>query len=296
MSFFSKEQFAQRLCAIKEEQGLSLKDMAAKAGIKKPQTLRNYLEGAALPNVQTVAAFSLNLGVDPGWLLTGEGEMYAPRGPDAYFDPADAEFNSDLVSTADALRDFFEGEVEADLDEVAKVGGMNRACLDACLGARLQPPALALARWVVRYGLNANFALAQIGQPTVDGDIFSQGGPLSEVAQRRWAKETASLEAGDVSPAFAGVLPGKDKEDAQGPAQGEEGGKSELGRELEDVRREFERANAPEELVHQAMLEAIKSRRSPASEEAGPARKVGTSSGRKTNEYQGPRRAKGLGS
>jgi hypothetical protein len=62
------------------------------------------------------------------------------------------------------------------------------------------------------------------------------------------------------------------------------------------VRREFERANAPEELVHQAMLEAIKSRRGPASEKEEPPSKVGTSSNRATSEYQGPRRAKGLGS
>lgn len=166
MSIFSEEAFARRLRAIKEEQGLSLKDMAAKAGLKKPQTLRNYLEGRALPNVETVATIVLNIGVSSDWLLTGDGDMWGQK-------------------------------------EGARAPG---AAIDT---------------------------------------------------------------------------------------RGEQQPQTDLGKELEDVRREFERVAAPPEMVQQAMLETIKSRSAPPTPEDTPSGRPATSN---TKEIQGPRQAKGLGS
>ncbi|QJT10212.1 helix-turn-helix domain-containing protein [Oceanidesulfovibrio marinus] len=170
MSIFSEEAFAHRLRAIKEDQGLSLKDMAAKAGLRKPQTLRNYLEGRALPNVETVATMVLNIGVCSYWLLTGEGEMWAQE--------------------------------------------------DAAHGAGTTPGA---------------GAQAEGQQPQTD-----------------------------------------------------------LGRELDDVRKEFERVAAPPEVVQQAMLETIKSRSAP--QEENPAGDLADRSSGTGKDVRGPRRAKGLGS
>ncbi|TVM19171.1 hypothetical protein DPQ33_02090 [Oceanidesulfovibrio indonesiensis] len=168
MSIFSEEAFARRLRALKEDQSLSLKDMAAKAGLAKPQTLRNYLEGRALPNVETVANIVLNIGVCSDWLLTGEGDM--------------------------------------------------------------------------------------------------------------WGQEEGVRAPG-----------------AGGGSRGEQQPQTDLGKELEDVRKEFERVAAPPEMVQQAMLETIRSRggpREPDPDENPPERTSTT----ETHEVRGPRRAKGLGS
>jgi transcriptional regulator with XRE-family HTH domain len=87
MSVFNKKNFFKRLRYI-AKLAPSRNDLA-KAMEISPTTLRNYLQGAAIPKVDAIANLAFNLKINPCWLLLGHGEISyknAPSSDDSGFE------------------------------------------------------------------------------------------------------------------------------------------------------------------------------------------------------------------
>ena len=116
------------------------------------------------------------LNLRPEWLLMGSG---LPR------DEEDSgRFLPEFVEIGDTLHEWALSREEG-LSEVAKAGGISLNDLSMCMGSHMLPSCLTIARWVHAYRLNANFLVAQVGQPYLTEDEYTRPGPLSKIRQDR---------------------------------------------------------------------------------------------------------------
>lgn len=68
--------FTARLKSLESALGSTRKVIAERLDIR-PQTLKSYIDGAALPNAKVLASIISEFSVNPYWLLFGSGEMFA---------------------------------------------------------------------------------------------------------------------------------------------------------------------------------------------------------------------------
>lgn len=113
---------------------------------------------------------------NPDWLLLGKGIPVQPR-KDHPFDPKYVEICDTLHELIRALPDR--------LPKIAEIGGISTTDLYNCIHTQDFPPAEAIAKWIIHYRINANFLLAQIGQPFLTEEEYHETGPLTYVRERR---------------------------------------------------------------------------------------------------------------
>ncbi|MDG6280432.1 helix-turn-helix transcriptional regulator [Glaesserella parasuis] len=71
-----------RLRASFEAKLLKIVEVSEITGISY-STLQNYLRGVREPNVEILIKFSIHLGINLNWLLTGQGEMFIGGTPES---------------------------------------------------------------------------------------------------------------------------------------------------------------------------------------------------------------------
>lgn len=110
------------------------------------------------------------------WLLLGAGESLENR--------KNFPFDSKYVDICDTLHDTVLS-INQPIHEIAAVGGMTTTELYDCIHTQMFPPILALSKWIIAYKMNANFILAQIGQPFLTEEQWHEQGPLDRVRDKR---------------------------------------------------------------------------------------------------------------
>lgn len=117
------------------------------------------------------------------WLYFGEGSMLAPLGGNSA--------PSLLPATSTECRDIcdtlvnYTGVLAEPLFKIAEVAGMSTEELTSCLHARSVPPSVAICRWIHRYKINANFLLAQVGEPFLSDEEYYKTNALFRVREKR---------------------------------------------------------------------------------------------------------------
>ena len=112
----------------------------------------------------------------PDWLLLGVGEPLQQRKEGA----ADPE----CVEICDTLRELVRGLPDT-VPQVAAAGGMTTTDLYDCIHAHALPPTAAVAKWIHKYRINANFLLAQVGEPFLKDGEYMASGPLDDLRRAR---------------------------------------------------------------------------------------------------------------
>ncbi|WP_419784564.1 helix-turn-helix domain-containing protein [Maridesulfovibrio sp.] len=244
MTFFNQEKFAKRLIEVQKAYDLTQKGMAEQIGLNKPHTLKSYLDGNTLPNAETISLLVQKFDVDAHWLLTGEGSM--KRGQNkAEERKLDLQSVKELFPIADTMRELFEHDLQADLDEVAFIAGMSAEELEACFSAKLQPPTLAIARWVRHYKINANFLAAQLGKPQLNE--LEMSGPLSAISERHEGRDDNLREAGKLSSPFVGTGGKVEQKEATDP----------IAQRIREATKALIAANADDRTIRQVISDII---------------------------------------
>lgn len=111
------------------------------------------------------------------WLLLGVGEPLEKG-------RTDNPLNPDLVDICDTLQDLV-FSMGKPLSEIAMVGGLTTTQLANCTSAQSHPPLEAVASWVRKWGMNANYLLGQIGQPFLTEEQYHEDGPATWIRRQR---------------------------------------------------------------------------------------------------------------
>lgn len=164
-----------------------LAERLAKSGLKYTLANAGDLLGLKVPKLQAwkrgqrpsaddLELLAVTLGLSPAWLLLGAG---LPQG-----EPGAGALVPEYVPLGDTLRDLL-AQLPDELPQVAQAVGMTPEELRACAGSQALPSALAVARLVHAYRVNANFLLAQVGQPFLTEDQYAERGPLTWLREKR---------------------------------------------------------------------------------------------------------------
>lgn len=140
-----------------------------------PATYSRWKNNRQMPDVITFIKLATKLNLSANWLLLGIGE------PEAITKTAISECD---VYIADTLRDLVV-EIDRPMEEIALAGGMYPRELDLIINRGKELPSEAMQRWIHAYRVNANFLLAQVGQPFLTEDEYTASGPLTWVRERR---------------------------------------------------------------------------------------------------------------
>ena len=73
-----ENEFQYRLLKILNERGISGSDLSRMSGVGRSD-ISNYLNGKYLPKQDKIYMLATALGVDPGWLMTGEEPTKPPE-------------------------------------------------------------------------------------------------------------------------------------------------------------------------------------------------------------------------
>lgn len=128
------------------------------------------------PSADDLETLAVALGLSPAWLLLGAGQPL-----DA---PGEGKLVPEYVPMGDTLRDLLD-QLPDQLPQVARVVGMTPAELRACADSQTVLSGLSVARLVHAYRVNANFLLAQVGQPFLTEEQYEERGPLTWLRERR---------------------------------------------------------------------------------------------------------------
>ncbi len=154
---------------------LTRAELASQLGVR-PQTIGDYCSGKSYPSAKILILLAEQYEVNTNWLLTGTGEMHA--------NPQSMKENTAFSCMADALRDIVYGELDAAPERFARAGGITPQELAAILDRKMSPPATALRNWAIRYRINMNFLIAQIGYPLLTRGQYEQDGPLMPLRRK----------------------------------------------------------------------------------------------------------------
>jgi len=143
-------------------------------GLKVPK-LQAWKKGQR-PSADDLELLAVKLDLSPAWLLLGAG---LPQG-----EPAAGALVPEYVCIGDTLHDLLP-QLPEQLPQVAQAVGMTPEELRSCAGSQALPSALAVARLVHAYRVNANFLLAQVGQPFLTQDQYEERGPLTWLREKR---------------------------------------------------------------------------------------------------------------
>lgn len=111
------------------------------------------------------------------WLLLGIGDPLEKG-------RTDNPLNPDLVDICDTLQDLV-FSMGKPFSEIAMVGGMTTTQLANCTSAQSHPPVEAVANWVRKWGINANYLLGQIGKPFLTEEQYHEEGPATWIRRQR---------------------------------------------------------------------------------------------------------------
>lgn len=128
------------------------------------------------PVVEDLRRLAQEFEFKPDWLLLGIGEPVQKR--------LDKPFDPNFVEICDTLHELVRGLPDR-LPKIAEVGGISTTDLFNCIHTQSFPPPPAIAKWIRHYRINANFLLAQIGDPFLTEAEYSRSGPLDFVRERR---------------------------------------------------------------------------------------------------------------
>jgi len=174
-----KEQFeiikkiiAERLVA--EGEKYTLANAAGLLGVKVPK-LQAWGKGQR-PSVDDIEVMVRTLGISAEWILLGKGAPTNTKGS--------GKFVPDFVYICDTLHDLIH-QLPGNKLEIAKAGGISIDDLDEYTSSLALPSALTIANWIHAYRINANFLLAQVGQPFLTDDEYEEKGPLTWVREKR---------------------------------------------------------------------------------------------------------------
>ncbi|MCX4310705.1 MAG: hypothetical protein OSJ28_10535 [Desulfovibrio sp.] len=152
----------------------TMKNASAFLGI--PEHKYQAWKGGQRPVTEDLRMLAQEFEFNPDWLLIGKGKPVQPRKNDP-FDPKYVEICDTLHELVRSLPDR--------LPKIAEVGGLSTTDLYNYISAQEIPPSEAIAKWILHYRINANFLLAQIGQPFLTEEQFRESGPLDFVRSRR---------------------------------------------------------------------------------------------------------------
>lgn len=158
------------------EEGLkyTLTNAGELLGVKVPK-LQAWKRGQR-PSADDLEALAVKLGLSAAWLLLGAG---LPT-----LEPGAGKLVPEYVAIGDTLHDLVP-QLPAPLPQVAMAMGMEPEELRACMGSQVLPSALSVARLVHAYRVNANFLLAQVGQPLLTEEQYEERGPLTWLREKR---------------------------------------------------------------------------------------------------------------
>ncbi|WP_179217054.1 hypothetical protein [Humidesulfovibrio mexicanus] len=144
------------------------------AKVKVPK-LQAWKKGQR-PSADDLETLAVTLGLSPTWLLLGVGQPQDEAG--------EGELVPEYVPIGDTLRDLL-NQLPDQLPQVAQVAGMTPAELRACADSQAMLSGLTVARLVHAYRVNANFLLAQVGQPFLTEEQYEERGPLTWLREKR---------------------------------------------------------------------------------------------------------------
>lgn len=183
------------------------------------------------PTADDLGNICRKLNLRSEWVLLGNG---FPRDEEE-----SGRFLPEFVEIGDTLHEWALSREEG-LSEVAKAGGISLDDLSRCMGSHTLPSCLTIARWVHAYRLNANFLIAQVGQPYLTEDEYTKPGPLSKLREKRGDFDEPE-EAESQNPAPPATEPK--------PAE-----KTQIDRELQDVEDRMLKWGASPEEVKRAIM------------------------------------------
>ena len=157
--------------------------LCKKIGVN-PSTFIGYLDenGQAKIKFSTLARIcEAYPEVNRDWLLFGEGNISN--------DPRELKANPEYSHLAQTLNDVLHGDLTTTPETFAEIGGITKDELTAMLSGKILPPMTALRNWALRYRINLNFLVAQIGYPLLTRGQYEQNGPLMWLRKERHEDE-----------------------------------------------------------------------------------------------------------
>jgi len=116
---------------------LRLKDIefAQQCGIKKA-TLSNYVNGKSFPDWQTLREIVRVFGINPSWLLTGEGEMFTCGSPQVSKNFPEEEVSERLTPEQRNMLTYKRLQTELGMDKQRIAEGIEAIVMGKRHGAR----------------------------------------------------------------------------------------------------------------------------------------------------------------
>jgi hypothetical protein len=124
------------------------------------------------PAAEDLEVLSRELGFSAEWLLLGKG---TPKG-----DSQSANLIPEYVHIGDTLKELV-SQLPATHSEIARAGGVGNDELTSFMLCHSLPSCLTISQWVHKYKINANFLIAQVGQPFLTEEEYNRDGPLDWV-------------------------------------------------------------------------------------------------------------------
>ncbi len=160
---------------VENDQKFSYAKAEALIGVSKNKWVA--WNGGQRPSAEDLAKISKSLNISAHWLLFGEGSISN--------DPRDLKVNPEYSHLARTLNDVLSGDLKTTPETFAEIGGITDDELTAMLQGKILPPASALRNWTLRYRVNLNFLVAQIGYPLLTRGQYEQNGPLMWLRRER---------------------------------------------------------------------------------------------------------------
>lgn len=158
--------------------------VAAFLEVSKP-TYSKIKNNRKLPDAETFRVMASKLDLSADWLLLGIGKPERTQPEDG------TVYDRFLMDTLLALLT----NMNVSDDDIAAAGGISRAQLERIVNNRDTPQIDTLRGWIHAFRFNANFLIAQIGQPFLTPDQYEESGPLDRVREYMDARYTEQEQA-----------------------------------------------------------------------------------------------------
>lgn len=143
-------------------------------GVKVPK-IQAWAKGQR-PTGDDLETLARVLELSADWLLLGYGTP--TRSPDS------GSRIKEFAEICDTLNEISH-ELPDGLSEIAHAGGISLTELNDILRSHALPSSLTVARWIHAYRINANFLLAQVGQPYLTESEYAASGPADSLREYR---------------------------------------------------------------------------------------------------------------
>jgi transcriptional regulator with XRE-family HTH domain len=172
-------QLSSRFKQLREDMKLTQAEIAAKTGVHV-QTWSKYERGEQVPSVETISAIADRLLVNPGWLLTGIGEMFKY--------PKDI-LKRDVRPVIDRIKKALNFTADEDVEKALGVRAGLISSYSRMANEIPYPPIMDLGE---REGLSLDWLLTGEG-PMRKGEMLAEEGPIYKVGDPDLAEIIALL-------------------------------------------------------------------------------------------------------